>query len=67
MRGIETTKRYGAFSSFHSQRTAGGAEHSPTDLVESKRRVGGDTTRKKAKERREQKKWEVSHLYSVAI
>lgn len=54
-------KRYGAFSSFHSQRTAGGAQHSPTDLVESKRRVGGDTT-KKGKERREQKMASVSFV-----
>ena len=31
----------------HSRRTAGGAERSPTDLVESKGRVGGETTKKK--------------------
>lgn len=37
----------------HSQRTAGGAEGSPTDLVESKRRVGGEIT-KKGKKGREQ-------------
>lgn len=33
----------------HSQRTAGGAERSPTDLVESKRRVGGETIKKEGK------------------
>lgn len=45
----ERMKRYGAFTSFHSERGAGGAEHSPTDLVELKRRVGGRTTEKKNK------------------
>lgn len=35
----------------HSQRTAGGAERSPTDLVESKRKVGGETTKKGEKGR----------------
>lgn len=49
----------------HSQRTAGGAERSPTDLVESKRGVGGETTKKERKG--ESKTWEVSHLYSITI
>lgn len=33
----------------HGQRTAGGAEHSPTDLVESKRMVSGKPTKKRKK------------------
>ncbi len=49
----------------HSQRTAGGAEHSPTDPVESKKRVGGETTKNYRKG--ESKKWEVSHLYCITI
>lgn len=61
MRGIEATRRYGAFFSFHSQRTAGGAECSPTDLVESKRRVGGETTKKEKKG--EQKMGSVSFIH----
>lgn len=53
----------------HSRRTAGGAERSPTDLVESKGRVGGETTKKgeERKGERESGRWEVSHLYSVSI
>lgn len=48
-----------------SRRTAGGAERSPTDLVESRRRVGGETIRKERKG--ESKRLEVSHLYSISI
>lgn len=51
----------------HSRRTAGGAERSPTDLVESKGRVGGETTKKKEERKGESGRWEVPHLYSVTI
>lgn len=45
----------------HSQRTAGGAERSPTDLVESKRRVRSETT-KKGKKGRAQEMGSVSFI-----
>lgn len=42
---------------FFSQRTAGGAEHSPTDLVESKGGPGGENTPKNEKERERARYW----------
>lgn len=46
----------------HSQRTAAGAECSPTDLVEWRGRGESETTRKG-----QSKRLEVSHLYSITI